>query len=341
MGLDLGDNGVRSAVIRKSPEGFELLGLYIGGLKEGSIASGEIKDRSAVVDSIEEAISNSGYQEGYEVAVSISGFTVLNDIISMDLRHDRELEQAVMTEAEHMTPFDLDDVTIDYKILQKDEENKKMKILLVAAKNEVIYSYIDLLAEVNLRPTIIDVDFLALYNSFIFNFDTSGYNTMAILNLDRENADMILINQGMYHSTRNIPVTGRHLLNQLEVSLGVDHESALRIARGGPIDPELDPFEIGRIARDFTDQIVAAIDTAISYFKSSADFEKLELIALTGMFAWVPGLANAIEIRSDVKVEIFDPLTLIPYDRRLFGDSNPRKVSPALSVAVGLALRNG
>ncbi len=340
MGIDLGDSGVKSAIVRKSPEGLELIGLHIGELREGSITSGEIKDRSEVLNRIEESIRGSGYQDDYEVAVSISGFTVLNDILTMDLIPDKEIKQAIMTESEQMAPFNLEDVTIDYKILQKDEENGKMKALLVAAKNEVIYSYVDLLTEVNLRPTTIDVDFFALYNSFVFNFDISEYNSVAILNIDRENADMILINQGTYHSSRNITITGKFLLNQLKVSLGINHESAVRIARGGPIDRDLDPFEIGRIAEDFANQLFTAVDTAISYFKSSADFDKLDLLALTGPFAWTPGLANAIEIKNKVKVEIFDPLALIPYDRALFENENPKKISTALPVALGLALRN-
>ena len=67
-----------------------------------------------------------------------------------------------MVEALRISPFDINEVVIDYHVLERDEENKKMKVLMVAAKNDIIFSFVDCMNEADLQTVIMDVDLFAL-----------------------------------------------------------------------------------------------------------------------------------------------------------------------------------
>ena len=50
---------------------------------------------------------------------------------------ERDLQQAILAEAEQYIPYDMDDVNIDYQILGESEfSSEQMNILLVAVKKD-------------------------------------------------------------------------------------------------------------------------------------------------------------------------------------------------------------
>jgi Tfp pilus assembly PilM family ATPase len=53
----------------------------------------------------------------------------------------------------------------------------------------------------------------------------------------------------------------------------------------------------------------------------------------------VPGLAEFLQARHQVPVEIVNPLQRLLVDSDLFDGDSPDSVGPVLTVAIGLALR--
>lgn len=337
VGVDLGNNAVRVVALEHTKEGIELKNYAVEELDANAFASGEIKDRDAVCRATENAIKRC-YPKARMISVSLSGFSVLNDVLTMDLMPDKGLKEAVLTEAANISPFNTDEVTFDYKVLSKDDEARKMKVLLVAAKNEIIYSYLDIFQEINFRPAVMDVDFLALQNVFQVNYDANQYGTVIILNIDTEITDVVLISNGIYHKARDISVAGSNLIKALQTSANLTHQQSIDLIKG-KLDSSLDSEKIVDAVKSFGEEFVLNVDLAITYFKSSLAFDHIDLMVLSGDFAWIPGLANLLEIHNHTKVEILDPFRRIGYTSEIFSNDDPKRRATGLAVATGLALR--
>ena len=337
IGLDIGTKSVKAAKVEHGSKGPILLGYGIELLQEGDYVSGEIKNPSHVAEMVSQAVGSCD-PNMKDVIVSLSGFSVLHDIITMDLRPPKEIGEAVLMEAEQFSPFDMSDVEVDYKILHKDENTKKMKVLLVVAKNDIILSYIDFLGEAQLRPVIIDVDFFALQNILQHNYDLSERQSVLMLNIGYETTEAIFIYNGMYHSSRDVAIAGLSFIRELLLVPDMTPEKASDILTMNP-DKELDPESLVDPIYRVAKELASAVLVAISFFQTTEDFEKLDLITLTGGYAWIPGLATQLERTIGTEVLLMNPTRNIEFDESLFEGVNSEQILSTLSTAIGLGLR--
>jgi type IV pilus assembly protein PilM len=81
------------------------------------------------------------------------------------------------------------------------------------------------------------------------------------------------------------------------------------------------------------------LDRAIAFLKSAGDAERVDRIMLSGGSARVPGLADFLNQRHQVPVEIVNPLQRLQVEPGLFLGESAESVGPVLTVAIGLALR--
>ena len=65
----------------------------------------------------------------------------------------------------------------------------------------------------------------------------------------------------------------------------------------------------------------------------------MDRILLSGGSARVPGLLGFLNNRHQVPVDVVNPLQKLSYDPGLFNGESVENVAPALTVAIGLALR--
>ena len=88
-----------------------------------------------------------------------------------------------------------------------------------------------------------------------------------------------------------------------------------------------------------TDELISGIELAFSYFKSQSKVDSVDWIVLSGGGALIPYMAEFLQSKLSVPLEIANPLRNLDYDPELFQFLQPEKIAPLLSVAIGLALR--
>ena len=85
-----------------------------------------------------------------EVAASLSGNAVIVKKISLPVMTEAELAESIYWEAEQYIPFDIQDVNLDYQILDAGtgaDSKGTMDVLLVAAKKEKIADYTGVISQ--------------------------------------------------------------------------------------------------------------------------------------------------------------------------------------------------
>lgn len=337
VGLDIGASSIKLVKLQEKTGGYALRALGIKNLPFDAISSEEIKDRDAIIFDIQNLVDQTD-PKIKEVVIAISGHGVITDKFVMDKKSGAEADQAILFEAEQRSPFDVEDVTMDYHIIRVDEDTGKMEVLLVAARNEFLKNYLDLILDAGLRPVVVDTDAFAMLNAYQINYDVDPSRVTALINIGFDITNLIFIKDGLYHSTRDVSNGVRLIFEAIGREFRLNQEMTARALRGD-MDESIDQDMFKATVATSFEELTAGIEVAVSYFKNSSGAENLDWIVFSGGGALVPYLPELMQNRLGVPVEIFNPLRNIEYDPDLFAEHQPEKVAPLLAVPIGLAAR--
>ena len=338
VGLDIGNHSLKIVVLRHHKDGYFLESAGIRELPKGTIEGGEIKKRDQLIDAITHAVSECD-PNIREVVFSMSGHGIISDKITFKIEDDDNAEELILWEASQRSPFDVDDITLDYKILRRFPETNETEVLLVAAKNQIMQSYLDLLYDAALAPVIVDVDAFAITNCYALECaGLPDMGTVALLNIGHHTTNITFIKDRIYHSTRDISTAGEFFNRILQRNMGISSEDAL-MAIKGKTTGTIDINQLKQSVSYAAEELSAGIDLAFSYYKTSDQTNSIDKIVLSGGGAYIPSLAQFLEERHQTKVQISNPLAFVQYDPKLFGSADVQGISALLTVAMGLALR--
>ena len=340
IGLDIGTSMIKAAKMSTKGDVYHLEKFALEHIEEGAIQSGEIKDTSSLAQSALNAVDKCD-PNIRDVAVALPNYSILSDVLRIEYipeKKKKQLRETVMVEAEQIAPFDMSEVEIDYEVLERNAEENQMKVLMVAAKHDIILSYIDCLNEAGLRTMIMDVDLFSLLNIFQLNYDAENYSSVIVINIGTDTTDAAFLQHGIFISARDIPVVGSNYQSGLGLLPDMTPEKLHNILNG-KIDPGLDVEMIAPSLNKVSSDFANAIGTAVSYFQSSGVTERIDLIVLAGGYTQVPGLVNILELRTGAEVVILNPFNRITYAEDILSESDEEKMGTILSVAMGLATR--
>ena len=114
-----------------------------------SIVDGAIIDGGAVADAVRRLFANKQFK-AKDVVASLSGNSVIVKKITLPAMTEAELAESIYWEAEQYIPFDIQDVNLDYEILDAgtgQDAQGSMEVLLVAAKKDKIADYTNVIAQ--------------------------------------------------------------------------------------------------------------------------------------------------------------------------------------------------
>jgi type IV pilus assembly protein PilM len=169
VGLDIGSGLIKLVAISHSAGGPVLTKVAFTSIAHDAIVEGEIMDPGIVAEAIKGLLSSAGIK-AKSVVTAVGGRDVIVKKITMDRMGENEAREVIRWEAEQHVPFDMDNVELDFQILDPEGEGLQMTVLLVAAKRELVDHKVALLADVGLQSSIIDVDAFALHNAFEINY---------------------------------------------------------------------------------------------------------------------------------------------------------------------------
>jgi type IV pilus assembly protein PilM len=337
-GLDLGNHSLKLVKLLHKKNGYQLQAAGIRELPPGTIEGSEIKNRDALIDNITTLV-NQCDPSIVEVVIPMSGHGIISDKVTFKIDPNENAEEMILWEAGQRSPFDVDDITLDYKILHRKAETGEAEVLLVAAKNQIMQNYIDLLYEAGLKPIVVDVVSFAMTNCFALesgNRPEGG--VIALVNIGHNLTNVTFIKDGVYHSSRDISTACDFYAKTLQRNLGIGADEAINILKGRT-NQSIDANALRQSLDYASEELSTGIDLAFSYFKSSEKNDAIDKVVLSGGGAYIPNIASLLEKRHQTTVQISNPMGFLEYDPSMFGAVDPRKFSALFTVAVGLALR--
>jgi hypothetical protein len=172
VGLDIGSSAVKAIELKPAGKAYKVTAFGSEPVPPDSIVDGAIIDGAAVVDAIRRLFDGRNIKTK-DVAASLSGNAVIVKKISLPAMTDAELAESIYWEAEQYIPFDIQDVNLDYQILDRGNAatgKTSMDVLLVAAKKEKIADYTGVIGQAGRNAVVVDVDAFALQNAYEANY---------------------------------------------------------------------------------------------------------------------------------------------------------------------------
>ncbi|MBX7098198.1 MAG: pilus assembly protein PilM [Myxococcaceae bacterium] len=345
LGLDIGSTGVKLIQLKEQRKrgqvGYALQSFGMKPLPPEAIVDGALMNSTAIVQAIQELMSELKVKQR-DVAIGVSGHSVIIKKISMPRMTQEELEEAIQWEAEQHIPFEIKDVNIDTQILKPDANDAtgQMDVLLVAAKKDMINDYTSVVTEAGLLPAVVDVDAFAVQNCFGENYEVPN-ETVVLINAGAAVVNINIVSGGVTTFTRDVTIGGNQFTEEIQKQLNVSYEEAEALKIGGRQGDRdaVVPQEVERVIASVAEQVAGEIQRSLDFYAGTAADATFARVYLSGGTARIPALFKTIESRVGVPVEILNPFKQIEIDNRRFDPAFIMDVAPQAAVAVGLALR--
>jgi type IV pilus assembly protein PilM len=240
---------------------------------------------------------------------------------------EAELAESIYWEAEQYIPFDIQDVNLDYQILDPGtgpDSKGTMDVLLVAAKKEKIADYTGVIAQAGRQPVVVDVDAFALQNAYEVNYSHDPQTVVVLLNAGASAID--------------ISVGGNAYTEAVQKELNLPFESAERLKKGEPVDG-IAFSDVQPVLHAMTENVLLEIQKTFDFFKATAASDHIDKVLLSGGASRVDGFIKALEDRFGTSVELLDPFRTVAFEPAKLGVADVDGIVPTAAVAVGLALR--
>lgn len=337
-GLDIGSGFIKLVVIDHGKPEPEIIRIATGALVSDAIVDGEIVDVAAVTEAVRSLVESSGLK-CKDVNASVGGHDVIIKRIQMDRMSEQDARAVIRWDAEQHVPFDMENVQLDFQIMDADADGPQMTVLLVAAKRELIENRMRLLSDAGLTPATIDVDAFALNNAFERSYPELLGGLVALVNVGNETTNVDLVDDGVPVVVRDIPFGSRRLREALqrEHGLGADQAEAILIGRE-------DGQQLSALVQPKVDELAIGLERAAAFITAQSGWGSggvgIGRVFVSGGGACVPGLAEALGRRLGTTTEVANPIQRVAVRPEVMESLPLDRIAPMLMLPIGLALRN-
>jgi type IV pilus assembly protein PilM len=337
VGLDIGSSAVKLVELKDAKGGgFRLVKTGLETLSPEAIVDGAIMDSSLVVDTVNRIISSLNVRNP-EFGTSLSGHSVIIKKISLPAMSPEELAESIRWEAEQYVPFDINDVNLDYVVLEAGG-GETMDVLLVAVKKDKISDYTSVITQAGKTPMLVDVDAFALQNAYEANYPVEPGRVVALVNIGASVTNVNVLSGANTIFWRDISFGGNQYTDGIQKQLSLSFEQAEALKKGEKSGEHLQ--DILPILRSVSDDLAQELQKTFDFFLATTSTEKIDQIFLSGGSSRIVNLDTQLKERFNIPVEILNPFRQIDIAGTSVSGEWLTENAPSLAVAVGLAIRH-
>ncbi|MDD2483195.1 MAG: type IV pilus assembly protein PilM [Candidatus Shapirobacteria bacterium] len=334
LGIDIGQNTVKIACL--SNDNSKVILEAVGESRTPKFEDKEI-DKDKFLNEAGKVIKNllSDLKiKNKQAVVSLPEDEVISRLVRLPPLKDSEIMDALRFEAETFVPFPLEEVLIDYEIIEKDDSGR-LTIFVIAAKNDLINSYLKLFKSIGLELLALESPAISLRR--VLKLGMPMVERVVVVDMGEKYSDVFSINKNNVYFARSLSVGGESLTRAISLNLSLDMASAEEYKKAyGMKGDELEGKIKNAIMPVFND-ISEEIRKTLALFNEDIG-KPAELLVLSGGGANLPGMAEELTKILGIEVQVLQPFVNIDTTKTQFG-YNLNTEGCKFSLAVGLALR--
>ena len=335
VGCDVGSSSIKIVELKPLKNGeYQLVHAAIANLSPEAIVDGAIMDSSLVVEALSRLIADNSIRNP-NFGGSLSGHSVIIKKIQLPAMTEAELTESIQWEAEQYIPFDINDVNLDYVVLESSGDT--MDVLLVAVKKDRIADYTSVIVQAGKEPVLVDVDVFALQNAFETNY-APGEGTIGLVNIGASVMNINVLHNGTSVFWRDVAFGGNQYTEAIQRELNLTREQAEAVKAGEQLGDHT-PQTILGVLNGVSEDLAAELQKTFEFFYTTSSHDQVEEVVLAGGASQVLNLDGVLRERLGARIELMNPFREIQYSESQFSPEWLNRHAPAMVVAVGMALR--
>lgn len=344
VGVDIGSHAIKA--VELAPAGSRFRVLHSGSVDTppGSIKEGVVVEPQGVAAAIRQVFSAAGIKPG-RVVSAVGGQAVIVRELKLPPMSDEELKQAARFEAERYIPYGVKEVNMDFDIIGEtvEENQKKIVVLLVAARREIIDKHVQALEVAGLSPFVLDVASFAVMRSLDPHARTNGQTEAVVfVDLGAETSDIVITEGGQLRLTRNVNIGGDALTRVIASRLEIEFKSAEQLKEekgvvlieGEPLPDDRTVLSLHEVMLPILGDLATEIRRSLDYFQTRWRESRVGRIVLSGGTAKLENLDRFLSLELGVETIVGDPFLACDASGRVSKDT-----AASMATAVGLAMR--
>jgi len=338
IGIDFGSSAIKAIALSKGKGSFRIDAVAEIPVEKGLIVDHRFEDIVKLTEVIKRLRKNfpASYQN---VAIAVSGADVMTKVIPINANlNDQELENQIEIEAENSIPFPLDEIFLDFEVININAKNPDLKDVLVsAARKETVLSQVDCIEDAGLRVKIVDIAGHVLARSFELQFSSEDFDKgIAVVDIGAAQMTLNILHQGQVIFSRSKNHGGAVCTQMIadRYGLKLDEAEKVKVDREWPTDCDTD------VIAPFIMATINHLRFDLRMFTNAPNNIGVAKIMLTGGCQLLPGLAAQIQEQFDLETEIANPFLGFEY-RNPSDKTLLHQFSAKYMMALGLALRGG
>ena len=331
LGLDIGSHSVKCVQLEKKGTGaYRLLAVGASEIAPEGIDIEE-DPKKITVSAIKKTIEGINLKKT-AIITAIGGVSTAIRQIELPFMTEKELSSAIKWEARNYIPFDINDVELDYQIINTSKTSKKLDIILVSVIKDFVRYHVELLREIPIEPHIIDVNPLALVNAVMFNEDIDRDEFVVLMDIGDKNTTLSIHGEEGQYFVRNIMISGNDFTDDIMRGNGLSYADAEKFKKNQ------DSVDLIETIKPSLDNLVREVRRSLTFYENQTKIRGFSTIILTGGSAPLKGLDGYLSAELGLPVEILNPFRKIDVQQASMLAPFENDLCK-LSLAVGLAIR--
>lgn len=341
IGLDISQNNIRMVQLSsKSGNQVQVDKYAIEPLPQNTISGSEIVNFDTLVSHLQQCYNKLKTNcKSVNVALPMSAVTIEDNL---RFSSDSELTLQELVETEVVRVGALDEMNYDWQVLSHASNNHDEVVLMVTAKTDTVNSYVDLLEEVGLTASNMDVDVLALFNAFSYMDELHDHEfsqeRVALFDIGDVAMKTLIVEEGRIVYRHESAFGTDQLVQAIQRTYQTTEEEALEMIAGTRQRP---PEYKSEISDYFNMMVAQEVQRAMQFFMTtrSQKDSNIQHIFVTGSGCIAhSGLAEVLRMQTEVATQELSPVLLANVKAKV-SDEQLEQDANSLTTAFGLALR--
>ncbi len=340
LGIDISSTSVKLLELSRTGGRYRVESYAVEPLPPNSVVEKNITDAELVGEAIRRAVAKSGTKTK-TAACAVAGSAVITKIITMpaELSED-EMESQIQIEADQYIPYPLEEISLDFQVLQASEhEPDKVDVMLAASRSDNVDIRVAALGVGGLTAKVVDVEAFALENAMQLLVESNELiadsHVVAIMDVGATTSTLSVLEDSKIIYTREQSFGGRQLTDEIQRRYGLSYEEAGLAKRQGGLPDNYHP----EVLQPFMESMAQEVNRALQFFYSSSQVGAVDHVVIAGGCASIDGIDKLIQSKIDTTVTIANPFKNMTVSSRVKAEALAND-APALMIACGLALRS-
>ena len=274
-----------------------------------------------------------------KVCLAVPGRSVFTRTRTLPPVPEHKISQIVRYEIQQQIPFAIDQIALDYQILNRTEAGG-YDVMMAAIKADVVDKHLEILRDVKCSVSSVEVSPLSAYNwlKHAGEFGTDG-QCVAMVDLGASSTEIVIERGGQFRFTRPLNLGGDDITAALAKALGSSFADAEKFKRERAFAPTGDPQRDGKMAEvlmPILNRLATEITRSFGYFRTLPGGGAVDRIILTGGGACLRNIVPFFQQHLNMDVRVARPLAGLAIAP---GAQSINEHPEQACVVLGLALR--